>query len=74
MAALDLEVMTPREAPERAGNAAFRHDAPEALVQRAAAQDILVWGDNGRVRASAHLFTSEADVETFLERLPALLA
>ncbi len=74
IAALDLEVMTPRAAPERAGNAAFRHDAPETLVRRAAAQDILVWGDNGRIRASAHLFTSEADVETFLARLPALLA
>jgi selenocysteine lyase/cysteine desulfurase len=73
MAALGLEVMTPAEAPRRAGNAAFVHGDPGAVVRRAAAEDILVWGDNGRVRASAHLFVTGQDVERFLDRLPALL-
>ena len=74
MAALGLEVMTPATRQERAGNAAFRCADPEAVVRKAAAEDILVWGDNGRVRASAHLFTTTQDVETFLARLPAWLS
>lgn len=73
MSALGLEVMTPAEPTRRAGNAAFAHDRAEAAMRRAAAEDILVWADNGRLRASAHLFTTDADVERFLDRLPALL-
>lgn len=68
-----LEVMTPLEAGRRAGNAAFVHAAPETVVAAAEKENILIWGDQGRVRVSAHLFTSEEDVETFLKRLPDLL-
>ena len=73
MTELGLEVMTPPEAARRAGNAAFRHPDPHKIVHRAAAEDILIWGDNGRIRASAHLFTTDADVTRFLDRLPSLL-
>lgn len=70
MLALGLDVMTPIEATARAANAAFVHAAPEQVVAAAERENILIWGDQGRVRASAHLFTTEEDVETFLERLP----
>ena len=73
MRALGLDVMTPAEAAARAGNAAFAHPASEAIMRRAAEEGILVWADNGRVRASAHLFTTAGDVERFLDRLPAFL-
>lgn len=73
MAAQGLDVMTPSKTERRAGNAAFRCSDPEAIVRKAAAEDVLIWGDNGRIRASAHLFTTEQDVETFLERLPTWL-
>lgn len=73
MVAQGLEVMTPTEAARRAGNAAFVHPDPGAVVRRAADEGILVWGDNGRVRASAHLFVTEADVARFINRLPELL-
>lgn len=73
MASLGLEVMTPAEPGRRAGNVAFVHPDPGAVVRRAAAEDCLVWGDNGRVRASAHLFVTGEDVDRFLERLPAFL-
>lgn len=73
MAALGLDVMTPAESARRGPNAAFAHPRSDSVMRRAAAEGILVWADNGRVRASAHLFTPEEDVERFLERLPALL-
>ena len=36
-------------------------------MQAAAAAGILVWGDTGRIRASIHLFVTEADVAHFLD-------
>ena len=68
-----LEVMTPAGAENHAGNVCFRCDDPDALMRRAAEAGILVWADNGRVRVSAHIFTTGEDVEVFLERLPEFL-
>jgi len=73
MVALGLDVMTPAEPRRRAGNAAFAHADPGSVVAAAAREGILVWGDNGRVRATAHLFTSAGDVDSFVDRLPAFL-
>ena len=70
---LGVEVMTPADAENHAGNVCFRCRDPEAVMRRAAEEGILIWADNGRVRLSAHLFTTQADIETFLSRLPALL-
>ncbi len=71
--AMGLDVMTPVGRETHAGNVCFRCPEPEAVMRRAGEEGILVWADNGRVRLSAHLFTAEADVETFLERLPRYL-
>jgi cysteine desulfurase/selenocysteine lyase len=74
---LGLEVMTPAGAAKHAGNVCFRcpdqGPDPEAVMRRAAEEAILIWSDNGRVRLSVHLFTTEEDVETFLDRLPDFL-
>lgn len=76
--AFGLEVMTPVGAERHAGNVCFRcpdpGPDPEAVMRRAAEEAILVWADNGRVRVSVHLFTTEADVGRFLGRLSAYLA
>jgi cysteine desulfurase/selenocysteine lyase len=74
MKALDLDVMTPSAPGEQAGNAAFANADPSGIVARAAADGILIWGDNRRIRASAHLFTTEDDVDAFLARLPGYLS
>lgn len=73
MRALGLDVMTPAEPARRAANAAFAHPDSTGIMQRAAREDILLWADNDRVRASAHLFTRPDDVERTLDRLPAFL-
>jgi cysteine desulfurase / selenocysteine lyase len=70
---LDMEIMTPAGEENHAGNVCFRCPDPEAVMRRAAEAGILVWADNGRVRVSVHLFTTEEDVEVFLERLPEFL-
>ncbi|MPZ11555.1 MAG: aminotransferase class V-fold PLP-dependent enzyme [Kiloniellaceae bacterium] len=70
---LELEVMTSAGPDRHAGNVCFRCPDPETVMRRAAKEAILVWADNGRVRVSAHLFTTQEDVETFLERLPRYL-
>ena len=74
MTALNLDVMTPAEPGEQAGNAAFACDDPAAIVAAAEADGIYLWGDNGRIRASAHVFTTKEDVETLLAQLPGYLA
>ena len=74
MTKLGLEVMTPAAPESRAGNAAFVRSDTRSFIRKADADGILVWGDNGRIRASAHLFTTREDIEHFLERLPGYLA
>jgi selenocysteine lyase/cysteine desulfurase len=74
MTALGLDVMTPTDPNQRAGNAAFVRLNPQSVVQAAEKDSILLWGDNGRIRASAHLFTTGEDIEVFLDRLPEYLA
>ncbi len=70
---MDLDILSPTNPEQRAGNAAFHCRDPETIVRQAAADGILVWGDNNRIRASAHLFTTQSDVDLFLERLPSYL-
>ncbi len=69
-----LEVITPTASHEIAGNAAFAFNKPEYFVKRAAEDGILVWGDNNRVRISAHVFTTENDIDVFLGELPKYLS
>jgi selenocysteine lyase/cysteine desulfurase len=71
---LGVGVMTPAGPGNHAGNVCFRCGDPEAVMQRAAEDGILVWADYGRIRLSVHLFTTIEDVETLLDRLPAFLA
>ena len=70
---LGLDVTTP-EAPEaRAGNICFTHPKAEQLMQLAAADNILIWADSGRIRLSVHAFVTPEDIARFLEKLPAYL-
>ncbi|HET7769194.1 MAG TPA: aminotransferase class V-fold PLP-dependent enzyme, partial [Chloroflexota bacterium] len=64
-------IITPADPKERAGNICFlAADAP-ALAQRLADQDVLVWGSEGRVRVSAHLYNDLADLDRFFAALDA---
>src|SRR3546814_11346129 len=65
---LGVEVLTPAGPDRHAGNVCFRCPDPEAVMRRAAEEAILIWADNGRVRLSAHLFTSEIGRASWRER------
>ncbi len=70
---LGLDVITPVAAEERAGNICFAHPDSEALARRAALHNILIWGGDGRVRSSVHLYATRDDITTYLAALPELL-
>ncbi len=76
-ARLGLEVTTPEQPEQRAGNATCVVPAgvdSGALAARLAEEGVLVWGGDGRLRVSCHLYNDEADVERLLAVLPAALA
>ena len=76
-ARLGLEVTTPKQPERRAGNATCVVPAgvdSGALAARLAEKGVLVWGGDGRLRVSCHLYNDEGDVERLLEVLPAALA
>ena len=67
---LGLALMTPAAAAQRGPNVAFAHPAAGRLAELAAGEGILLWGEAGRLRASIHLFVTEADVARYLAWLP----
>ena len=76
-ARLGLEITTPQQPERRAGNATCVVPAginSGALAARLAEEGVLVWGGDGRLRVSCHLYNDEADVERLLAVLPAALA
>jgi selenocysteine lyase/cysteine desulfurase len=70
---LGLDVTTPEDPSARAGNICFRHANPEGLMRRAASDGLFIWGDNGRVRISTHLFNDNDDLQALFDRLPIYL-
>jgi selenocysteine lyase/cysteine desulfurase len=61
-----LPVITPEPASERAGSIAFLADEPHAIRRRLEEAGVLVTGELGRVRASAHLYNTPADLDRLL--------
>jgi selenocysteine lyase/cysteine desulfurase len=74
LADLGLPLITPALAEERAGNICFLHPQAEALARLAAPRGILIWGGDGRVRSSVHLYVTQDDIAAYLAALPGLLA
>jgi len=62
-------LMTPREPARRAGNIAFVCANGEQVAQALREENIYVWGGDGRVRASVHLFNGADDIDRFLNAL-----
>src|SRR5690606_38898705 len=63
---LGVKLMTPIEASNRAGIVSFRHDDCEHLANSLAQDhDVHVWGGDGRIRISIHLYNDREDVDAF---------
>ncbi len=67
--ALDLDILTPADPAQRGPNISFHDPDPRALVDAAARDGILLWGEAGRVRASMHGFVEDTDVSRCLDWL-----
>ncbi|MFN8062543.1 MAG: aminotransferase class V-fold PLP-dependent enzyme [Vicinamibacterales bacterium] len=63
LAAAGLPVMTPVAPGSRAGSVAFESARAPQIRERLEAQHVLVSGDEGRVRASVHVYSDAGDVE-----------
>ena len=59
-------------AAERAGNVCFLDDDGAGLASRLAQRGVLVWGGDGRIRVSAHLYNDGEDIRAFFSALDAL--
>ncbi len=69
----DLTLLTPEDPARRGPNICFAWPEPAALVRALAARGVLVWGGDGRIRVSFHLYNDEADVERLLAALDDVL-
>jgi cysteine desulfurase/selenocysteine lyase len=64
---LGFDVITPAAPDRHAGNLAFLQPEGERFAARLAEKGVLVWGGDGRVRASFHVMNCRADVDRFVE-------
>lgn len=69
---LGVTPLTPLRPSARAGIVAISDDACERRAQLLREHDVVVWGRDGRLRASLHLYNNDADVDRLLEVLPSL--
>lgn len=65
-------VITPEPREERAGNVCFLEPDAKGLADRLAQRGVLVWGGEGRIRVSTHVYNDRADVRRFLEAVDAV--
>ena len=72
-AALGIRTLASPEPSERAGIVVFETDEATEIAAALARAGVHAWGRDGRVRISPHFYASAADIETFLERLAAIL-
>lgn len=66
---LGYEVMTPSSPERRAGNVAFVNSSGEELAEDLRKIGIYVWGGDGRIRASVHVFNDSSDVDRLITAL-----
>jgi selenocysteine lyase/cysteine desulfurase len=70
---LGLEVMSPADRNRRGASVTFAHPDAATIGSALAERDVHVWAGDGRVRASAHLFNDESDIECYLSVLEEVL-
>lgn len=62
-------VITPAPGEERAGNVCFLEPQAQDLAGRLAQHGVLVWGGEGRIRVSTHIYNDREDVRRLLDVL-----
>lgn len=67
LADLGFTVTTPAAPEMRAGNVAFLHPDGERFADELQRRGVLLWGGDGRVRASFHVMNDDSSVDHLLE-------
>jgi len=70
---LGCDMLTPADPGKASGIVAFRHPESEAIGAALQREGVIVWGGDGRVRASVHLYNDLEDVERCLTALASTL-
>ena len=70
---IGVHVITPQARGSRSGNTCFLDTNAEATRKSLEMDQVLVWGELGRVRISGHLYNSSDDVERLLNSLATVL-
>jgi cysteine desulfurase / selenocysteine lyase len=74
LAALGLSLLTPEDEQFTSGIVSFEHPDGEGVMGRLEKHGVVVWGGDGRVRASLHYYNDATDVEQLLAALPNALS
>jgi cysteine desulfurase/selenocysteine lyase len=69
---LDIAPLTPARPAARAGIVAIADASCERRTTLLREQEIVVWGREGRLRASLHFYNNDEDVERLLDVLPSI--
>ena len=70
LAARGLAPLGPAAEAERAGIVAIADDRAEEHTAALRERGVVVWGRDGRLRASVHLYNDSSDIDRLLEALP----
>lgn len=70
---LGLELLTPEDTDYHSGITAFLHPAATEIGSALAAQDVIVWANDGRVRSAIHLYNDESEVDRYLAAVGGIL-
>jgi cysteine desulfurase / selenocysteine lyase len=73
LASLGLAMLTPPDAECASGIVAFEHPRAREISAALEREGVIVWGGDGRVRCSVHLYNDEADIERYIDRLKFVL-
>ncbi len=61
-----FNVITPKEYGRRSGNTSILIENSEYLHDQLAANNVHIWGEQGRLRVTTHVYNNSEDVEHFL--------
>lgn len=66
---MGLELLTPASPEFASGIVSFRCDEPAEIAARMAAEGVVVWGGDGRIRVSVHVYNDRNDIDRCLRAL-----
>jgi selenocysteine lyase/cysteine desulfurase len=73
LSGLGLKLLTPEAPAYQSGIVSFLHPAAHEIGAALAAQDIIVWANDGRVRAAIHLYNDESEVDRYVMAVGGIL-